>query len=42
VARRAPETERVKLTGLCMNCENRRVCTHPKPEGGVWHCENYV
>ena len=28
-------------TGLCMNCENRRTCRHPKPAGGVWHCEEY-
>lgn len=27
--------------GLCMNCENRRTCTLRKPEGGVWHCEEY-
>ena len=28
-------------TGLCMNCEHRRACAHPKPAGGVWHCEDY-
>ena len=27
--------------GLCVNCENRTTCTAPKPEGGVWHCEEY-
>jgi len=27
--------------GLCMNCENRRTCMLRKPEGGVWHCEEY-
>jgi hypothetical protein len=27
--------------GLCMNCEHRRSCVHPKPAGGVWHCEDY-
>ena len=27
--------------GLCMNCEHRRTCTVDKPEGGVWHCEEY-
>jgi len=27
--------------GLCTNCENRRTCTLGKPEGGVWHCEEY-
>ncbi len=28
-------------TGLCMNCDNAETCTSPKPEGGVWHCEEY-
>jgi hypothetical protein len=27
--------------GLCMNCEERVTCTYPKPEGGVWHCEEF-
>ena len=27
--------------GLCINCENSKTCTLPKPEGGVWHCEEY-
>lgn len=27
--------------GLCANCEDRKACTYPKPEGGVWHCEEY-
>ena len=27
--------------GLCSNCELRATCTYPKPEGGVWHCEEY-
>ena len=27
--------------GLCVNCENRETCVFPKPEGGVWHCEEY-
>ena len=29
------------LKGLCINCENRKTCTLPRPEGGVWHCEEY-
>jgi hypothetical protein len=33
--------EKVKLKGLCKDCENRRTCTFPKSEGGVWHCEEY-
>ncbi|MEN6450693.1 MAG: hypothetical protein ABFC96_09395 [Thermoguttaceae bacterium] len=27
--------------GLCCNCENRERCTIHKPEGTVWHCEEY-
>jgi hypothetical protein len=27
--------------GLCVNCAERRNCTLPRPEGGVWHCEEY-
>lgn len=27
--------------GLCSNCGIRATCTYPKPEGGVWHCEEY-
>ena len=27
--------------GLCVNCEERYMCRFPKPEGGVWHCEEY-
>lgn len=28
--------------GLCSNCDNREACIYPKPEGGVWRCEEYV
>jgi hypothetical protein len=31
----------VEYKGLCRNCENRKTCTFPKPEEGVWHCEEY-
>jgi len=27
--------------GLCKTCEERATCTYPKPEGGVWHCEEF-
>jgi len=27
--------------GLCGNCEHQQTCTHPRPEAGVWHCEDY-
>jgi hypothetical protein len=28
--------------GLCKNCANRETCNFPKPEGGVWRCEEYL
>jgi hypothetical protein len=34
--------ESVGLKGLCVNCENRKTCTFPKPAAGVWHCEEYA
>jgi len=27
--------------GLCSQCEGRTDCVYPKPEGGVWHCEEF-
>ncbi len=27
--------------GLCGDCEGRATCLYPKPEGGVWHCEEF-
>lgn len=27
--------------GLCSNCSVRESCVFPKPESGVWHCEEY-
>lgn len=27
--------------GLCMNCVHRDSCQLARPEGGVWHCEEY-
>ena len=35
------ETKYDKSLGLCCNCANRDTCTLPKPDGGVWHCEEY-
>jgi hypothetical protein len=39
----SPTTERDSGMdkGLCKNCGNRETCTFPKPEGGVWHCDEY-
>jgi hypothetical protein len=33
---------REKVLGLCADCAARETCTFPRPEGGVWHCEEYV
>ena len=38
---RAAAEDVSNYAGLCMNCEHRRTCTHPRPPGGVWHCEDY-
>ncbi len=27
--------------GLCSDCEERATCIYPKPEGGVWHCDEF-
>ena len=35
------EKDTGKYKGLCVNCEDRKTCRFPKPEGGVWHCEEY-
>ena len=28
-------------TGICINCKNRQTCKFIKPDGVVWHCEEY-
>lgn len=30
-----------EFKGLCVNCECRFDCKLCKPNGGVWHCEEY-
>jgi hypothetical protein len=37
----APTEEVEAPLGLCMNCENLQGCNLPKPQGGVWMCEEY-
>lgn len=27
--------------GLCVNCDDRFICTFRRPESGVWFCEEY-
>ncbi len=35
-----PEQPRI-YRGLCMNCDLRETCALPRPESGVWFCEEY-
>ena len=37
----AEDEDSGKFIGLCSTCDNRRTCVFPKPEGGIWHCEEY-
>ena len=30
------------VVGLCKTCANYHRCYFKKPDGGVWHCEEYV
>ncbi|OGU54930.1 MAG: hypothetical protein A2V66_02200 [Ignavibacteria bacterium RBG_13_36_8] len=30
-----------KFKGICSNCAIRDTCQYPKPENGIWHCEEY-
>ena len=36
-----PQPVEGTFVGLCMNCDHRLKCMHPKPASGVWHCEDY-
>ena len=27
--------------GICKNCANLESCLYPRPEGGIWRCEEY-
>ncbi len=36
------DKDAAKFMGLCSNCDNRKACVFPKPESGVWHCEEYL
>lgn len=29
------------IRGLCASCDGLNTCAYPKPEGGVWHCEEF-
>jgi hypothetical protein len=28
--------------GLCAGCSRQETCSYTRPEGGVWHCEDYA
>jgi len=28
--------------GLCATCAGAATCAHPRPEAGIWHCEEYT
>ena len=40
---RSPDEGRepIESKGLCRNCKKHESCILPKPEGGVWRCEEY-
>ncbi len=38
---KAQEKNSGQWLGLCCDCGERGSCTFPKPEGGVWCCEEY-
>ena len=40
--KREPDSLRTPFKGLCVNCDHRFTCTLPKPESGVWYCEEYL
>jgi hypothetical protein len=37
----SPPATGTKFQGLCASCADRDVCIYPKPDGGVWRCEEY-
>jgi len=40
-SKQGKESEAERFKGLCVNCDHRFECRLPRPEGGVWHCEEY-
>lgn len=41
VSERFAVANREWFPGLCMTCEKRENCTYPKPEGGVFRCDEF-
>ena len=40
-SRKAAKPAQLYAKGLCSTCENRDCCAFPRPEGGIWHCEEF-
>lgn len=38
---RFAQANREWFPGLCKTCEKRETCTYPKPEGGVFNCDEF-
>lgn len=38
---RSAVANREWFPGLCMTCAKRETCTYPKPEGGVFRCDEF-
>jgi len=39
--KKKPTPNKKTFKGLCINCDHRFTCTLPRPESGVWYCEEY-
>ena len=37
-----PAAAALQIKGLCATCESFTTCAFAKPDGGVWHCEEYA
>lgn len=35
------DEEEAAAIGLCRSCAHRADCVYPRPQGGVWHCDDY-
>lgn len=42
LSKRFVQWYRSEILGLCSNCAHYPGCSFPKPEAGVWHCEDYL
>ncbi len=41
VTRGVSDVVKADAKGLCVNCAHGDSCQLARPEGGVWHCEEY-